>query len=356
MKIFIDINHPALVHFYRGFIKIMEAKGHRFIVVNRDDDLINYLLDYYHIKHIIRNKRPVKRHTLLSALYLLILTYWHFKLSFKYKPDIYLGAYLMVPHIFKKPSIMITDTEHNNTAISMHKPYADVILTPYNFYKDLGKKQIRFNAYTQQTYLRSNCFKDCTSIFSELGIEENEPYILFRFVAYNANHDKYVVPIDLEKKKQFVKEAEKRMKVFVSLECPIEDEFLNNHLIHIAPELMHAAIKYAALFVTEGATMASEAGLLGTKYIYINPLQNIGYIQEQVKTIPQIANSTIDISEINHIIANFTIIDKKEKEKCSYELESKTIDPTQLLVWFVENYPDCKEIMKNNSEYQNRFI
>ena len=30
MKILIDMNHPAHVHYFRNFIKLMEAKGHEF--------------------------------------------------------------------------------------------------------------------------------------------------------------------------------------------------------------------------------------------------------------------------------------------------------------------------------------
>ena len=60
MKIMIDMNHPAHVHYFRNLIKDMEKKGHQFCVVNRDDGMINQLLDYYGIRHIIRNKRQKK--------------------------------------------------------------------------------------------------------------------------------------------------------------------------------------------------------------------------------------------------------------------------------------------------------
>ena len=36
-------------------------------------------------------------------------------------------------------------------------------------------------------------------------------------------------------------------------------------------------------------------------------------------------------------------------------LNLKKIDVTQMLVWFVENYPESKRIMKENPDYQMRF-
>ena len=36
-------------------------------------------------------------------------------------------------------------------------------------------------------------------------------------------------------------------------------------------------------------------------------------------------------------------------------LENDTINPTDFLIWFVENYPESKKIMKENPDYQYIF-
>ena len=71
MKIHIDINHPAHVHYFKNFIKIMEEKGHSFVVTNRDSKIINQLLDAYGIQHIIRNRRPEDKSKINRILYLI---------------------------------------------------------------------------------------------------------------------------------------------------------------------------------------------------------------------------------------------------------------------------------------------
>lgn len=354
MKVLLDINHPAHVHYFRNFIKIMEGKGHKIIVVNRNDNLINYLLDFYEIDHIIRNKRPNKRNRLLSIFYLIGMEFWHFMLSLKCKPDLYLG-YTFVSRLFNKPCVGITDTEHNTLVLRLFAPYADVTLTPFYFYKNLGEKQIRFHAYMEQFYLNESFFEEDLSIFKELNIKEGEPYALFRLIAYNANHDKNVMPIPLEMKKEFVKELENKMKVFVSLESDLHDDYLNRHLVKVSPEKIHTMVKYATIFVTEGATMASEAGILGTKYIYINPLQNVGNIKQQVKDLPNIANSTMDVDAIRRIISDNNLFENSNQLTCQDKTDVDTINPTFFLVWFIENYPESKRIMKENPDYQYKF-
>lgn len=127
MKILIDINHPAHVHYFRHFIKLMEAKGHLFCVINRDSEMINQLLDYYGIKHTIRNKRPKRKGTVSSIVNLIRMTLWCIKKSLKFHPDMYIGfassACAITSYIFRKPSILMDDTEHNASNHNIYMPF-----------------------------------------------------------------------------------------------------------------------------------------------------------------------------------------------------------------------------------------
>jgi hypothetical protein len=42
--------------------------------------------------------------------------------------------------------------------------------------------------------------------------------------------------------------------------------------VSVAPEKIHDLLYYASLYVGEGATMATEAGLLGTPAVYVSSL------------------------------------------------------------------------------------
>jgi predicted glycosyltransferase len=44
MKILIDIGHPAHVHYFRNFIKLMEQKGHSFLIIAKNHNITYKLL------------------------------------------------------------------------------------------------------------------------------------------------------------------------------------------------------------------------------------------------------------------------------------------------------------------------
>ena len=56
MKILIDINHPAHVHYFRNIIKSMQTNGHEFHIIARDREVIFELLKAYDIEYTNRGK------------------------------------------------------------------------------------------------------------------------------------------------------------------------------------------------------------------------------------------------------------------------------------------------------------
>jgi len=362
MKILIDINHPAHVHYFRNFIKIMEAKGHEFCVINRDSKIINQLLDHYGIKHITRGKRPEKKSTLRSMWYLLQMTGRCIKESFKFHPDMYVGfgsnACAFASFLFRKPCILLEDTEHNALGYRLYLPFCSAALTPFYFKVDLSKyfggsgKQIEFNGYIEQLFLHSKQYQKSASVLSELGLEAGK-YVLVRYIAYDAHHDLAAHPLSEEAKKKIIKQIEKHYKVVLSLEKPSDDPFYQPYLYKYTPDKMHDIEAGAKFMVTEGATMASESFVHGVPYIYLNPLK-CGNIDYQCEHYPNRCIQTTDEQEAFAAVerlCNAEINCDEERKK----VEDVTINPTDLLVWFVENYPESKKIMQDNPDYQNRF-
>lgn len=361
MKILIDINHPAHVHYFRNFIKLMEAKGHQFCVINRDSKMINQLLDFYGIDHIIRNKRPKKRGTIVSLTNLLTMTIWCVRESLKFHPDIYIGfassACAITSKIFRKPSILIDDTEHNTMNHKIYMPLCSVVLTPFYFRKNLDNrrergKQLRFNAYVEQLYLHSKQYINNESVLNELNVKPKQ-YVIIRYVAYNAHHDIGVHPISGTIKKEIVKKIANHFRVLISLEEGVSDPFYEDYILAITPEKMHDLEAKTLFMVTEGATMASESFVHGVPYLYINPLR-CGNIDYQCENNPDRAFQTTDgdkaLKIIEHLIKT-CIETEAEKRK----VEEQTVNPTLFLEWFVENYPNSKLIMQENPNYQYKF-
>lgn len=335
MNIYIDINHPAHVHYFRNFISIMQKRGHSFIISNRNDYVINYLLDYYGIKHHVRNKRATQKSFFKGILYLLRIIMYVWKKSIKESPDVYLGfgssACAICAFLFRKPCIIIDDTEHNKLNHKLYKRFCSKILTPFYFEKSFGEKQSYFDSYVEQFYLRSIYYSSNDAVLSELGLDTNK-YILVRYIAYDAQHDRKVHPFSEEMKKKIVIELSKYYRVLVSCEKAITDEFYTPYSFIAPPEKMHDLIANARFMVSEGATMACEAGILGTPYLYINPLR-VGNINRQSSTYSHAFQCTDERTILQIIKEQLSIVwTEKERKIAQAMIERSTIDPTQMLV------------------------
>ena len=137
----------------------------------------------------------------------------------------------------------------------------------------------RYNGFKELAYLHPKYFKPDTSILEELGLKKNDKFILIRFVSWEAAHD--IGKTGIKDKIDFVESLAKKYKVFVSSEAPLPKE-LEKYEIMIKKEKIHSVLWYSSLYIGEGATMATEAALLGIPTIYINELQ-LGYINKLKK-------------------------------------------------------------------------
>ncbi len=157
MKILIDIGHPAHVHYFKNFIRIMEEKGHSISISARDKEVTFDLLNYYKLPYFNRGKG---RKGLSGKLFYIIegdLRLLKFARSLK--PDLFLSfgsPYAAhVAWLMRKPHIAFDDTDHSFFEHFISMPFTKTILTPAVFQKDFGKKQLRFDGFTSFCFLAS---------------------------------------------------------------------------------------------------------------------------------------------------------------------------------------------------------
>jgi|SRR5690625_125368 len=285
MKIFIDIGHPAHVHYFKNLIHEMTSEGAEFIITARNKEVTQLLLQKEGIPFTTRGTGNSS--FIGKAIYTIKADYQLFKIAYKEKPDLFLSfASPYCAHVSKlmgKPHIAIDDTETAKIGQTLYRPFTDTILTPETFDKDFGKKHIRFPSYIEFCYLHPKRFKPDPSIYSDFGIEKGEKYIIMRFVAWTANHDFGQKGISLEKRTRAVEEFSRYAKVFISSESELP-ESLKKYQIRIPPERIHHALAYASLLYGESGTMATESAVLGTPSIFINDLGlKLGILRSQAE-------------------------------------------------------------------------
>jgi predicted glycosyltransferase len=356
MKILIDINHPAHVHYFKNMIKIMKAEGHDFLVISRNKEIEHYLLKQEHIPFVSRGEGSNSFKG--KFIYFFYAIYFLVKQVKRFKPDIVISFGTPYPAIaawlLGKPHISINDTEHAKMHHYLTDPFSKAILTPSCYNKNLGSKQIRFNGYMELCYLHPNYFKPDKSVLKMLKVNDNERFVIIRFVSWNAAHDVGQIGLTLEAKHLMVKELSKYAKVFISSESKLPED-LEPYKLSIPPEKIHDVLAFATLFIGEGATMASECACLGTPAIYVNSLE-VGYCTEEENKYQLVYGFRNSVGVIDKALALLT----KNSSKTTYVRRKLTmlnekIDPTAFFTWFFEDYPNSLKTMKKNPDYQNNF-
>jgi predicted glycosyltransferase len=237
--------------------------------------------------------------------------------------------------------------------IRLSKPFSNVIISPDVLPIDLGKKHIRYKGYHELAYLGPGYFQKNSAVFKDLGIPEGTPYAILRFVSWNASHDIGQKGLTDKDKIKLVNYLATKMNVYISAERRLIPE-LESYRINIPVTKMHDALAFATIYIGEGATMASEAGILGTPSVYISTIK-ISYTQDQENygTVFNFTNFDDAFTIITNIISSADF--RKNVVKGKDRLLQEKIDVTAFLVWFVENYPESAKIMKENPDYQERF-
>ncbi len=294
MKIAFDINHPADVHTFKYLIKRLNQQGHETLVTARHSHCSAELLVQSGIDFLLRSSGSGLVNRLMMIPKILKELYSHYQ---KFQPDLLIGAsgnlYIaQLGRILGKPGIILDDTEHAKLQNWLTFPFATTIWTPACFRLDLGQKQIRFNGSKELAYLHPNVYQFQKSefenyLFRQLEAEgKNElkqriqkrekPLILLRMVAWDASHDLFKK--GLMSLPQVIKDLSELGTIILSTEdqCPPEFEQYN---IQISANRFHDLIAYCDFVISEGATTAAEAAVLGKPTIYCNVFE-LGYIDE----------------------------------------------------------------------------
>jgi predicted glycosyltransferase len=340
MKIVVDINHPADVHFFKNFIREMEKRGHGILITASKKEVSYRLLDNYGFHYEKLGSYGVSLAEKILNIPLLDLKF--FQAVKRFNPDIFLGfGSIRAAHVSKvlrKPCINFEDTEHAKWEHRLYVPFADVIITPQSLRKDFGKKQVRLDTYKELFYLHPAYFKPDISILAEAGLKPEERFFILRFIAWDAQHD--IGQTGLQNREDIVKQLEKYGKVFITSEAALP-EHLKKYQITIPLEKLHDLLSFATLCFSEGSTTAAEAAMMGTPSIYVSSLASeLGCekdLEEKFGLLYNFRDQQPALKKAIELLKNPQLKGEWMQKRDNF-LKDK-INATQFLVRFVETYP-----------------
>lgn len=338
-RLLIEAHHPSDIHFFKHVVRILRDKGMEVLLLGRDRDVMKQLLAAYEYipSRILSAERPNNRFPLREMLERQAGVA---STIARYRPDLVMslmGSYTQSAFLFRVPSFVFTDSEHQSFNHRIAHPFATRIYTPLCFEKDLGPKHRRYNGYHELAFLRPERFSPDPGILRDLGSIAPRSYVVLRTSAWNTLHDigKQGLGRELD---TVVEELSKRSRVLLVPEKGAIPARWGSLVLRVPPHRYHDVLAFARLVLTEGASTASEAACLGVPTVYVNASQ-LGYLRDQETRYGLVYNTTDPkaglaraVSLLDHPIPQDKLHDARQR------LLSDHVDVTDFVVSEVERY------------------
>lgn len=362
MRIVFEINHPGQVHLLKNVYFDLINKGHFVKVFAKKEPSITNLLDRLCIPFIsIGRKGKGLYGKFISQIFFSIkmLLYVYFN-----KIKIGVGSSMTNDHVSAfslMKSIHLSDDDEEVVPL-MKKyayPFSDIILSPDCVkIKSFNHKNITYSGYHELAYLHPKRFIPNPLVLNEIGLDTSSVFFILRFNSFQAHHDVGERGLSFKQKKEIIEILRNKGKIFITTEGKIDTE-LEDYMLRLSSEKIHSLLYYATLFIGDSQTMTSEAAVLGTPAIRCNSfVGRISYLEEEEYKYgltygfkPEDFSSLIN--KVNELLSMENL--KKEWQLRRQQMLKDKIDVTDFMVWFIENYPQSAQIMRENSDYQFRF-
>jgi predicted glycosyltransferase len=357
MRILFYFGHPSQYLFLKNPIGILKKNGVVCDIVIKSKDVLEPLL--IENNEIYSNILPEGRKSgRLGVIFGLIKRDYRLFRYVKGKHyDLFVGTDPSLAHIgFLKKIPVITVLEDDINVIPglarITFPFTTLILTPEGC--QTGKyeiKSVHYKGYMKLAYLHPNWFKTKAAILMQ-------PYYLIRASGLDAYHDAGINGFTVQLLQKIILQLQKEGSVFISSEGLL-DESLKPFELTINPVEMQDVLCNATMLISDSQSMTMEAAMLGIpsirfsdfagKISVLEELEHNYYLTFGIptKTPEKLFEKISELLTLPNLEVDF-------QARRQRMLQDK-IDVTAFVVWFIENYPESVNIMKENPEYQNRF-
>ena len=186
MKILIDINHPAQIHFFKNFIIELKQKKHDVLIITNDKDVTIDLLSDINCKYITMGKPGTNIFDKIIRLIYQII--FMVILVLNYNPNLCLGfgsiRLSIVSFITQKKCILYDDDEYS---FKYYRYFSQHVFV-FSGFKYENNKICKINCDKEFAYLHRSVFKPLP--ISKLNLpRKHDKLVIFRFVSWTAFHD-----------------------------------------------------------------------------------------------------------------------------------------------------------------------
>jgi len=281
MRVLLDVSHPKDVNVFTKVIQSLQERGHSIKLVARSKENTKNIIEK---NGLYAEYGPHYTSFAQKIIGIPYIDYWLLKTAKAYKPDLFVSFgspySAQVSYILRKPHLAFIDTEIASFAIHLMLPFTSAVYTSNSFTLDLGEKQKRFNSYLELAYLSPEYFTPDRDVLAKYALSE-KTYIILRLSALSSHHDinahgfSFINENDL---RDYIEKLGEYGRVIIFSEKSNWD-LVGDYNLAIDPDDFHSVLYYSKIYIGEGATMASEAAILGVPSIYVSNTKR-GYLDE----------------------------------------------------------------------------
>lgn len=339
MRVLVEILHPAHVHFFRNAIAEWRARGDEVLVLSREKDVANELLDAYGIPYESISRLGGSSLALAGEMIVRDVRMWRRARAFR--PNVLVGimgvTIAQIGRMIRKPAIVFYDTENARLTNSFVYPLAHSVCTPECYAAPVRGRHVTYPGYHELAYLHPNRFTPDAEVVRRAGLDPEGGYFIVRFVSWQASHDFFDHGFDLSLKRAVVQELERHGRVLISCEGALPTD-LEPYRLKAPVESIHHIIAFSRMLVGESATMASEAAVLGVPAFYIADTSR-GYIDDLESRYGLVrkykrAEASSALEEIKRIVRDETA--REEVAGARRRLLTERVDTTSWVMSYVD--------------------
>ena len=371
MNVLFSLNHPAHYHMFKHLVKMLNDDGHETQYVISNKDVLEDLLKSDGVPYIKLQQRRHRKSNALSVMIngvvdMLEKDWLLLKHVRHHRPDIMLGTDISIGHVGMLthiPSLFFNedDYEINKAACLLSYPFVSGVVSPDVCHAGslFERKKISYCSYQKLAYIHPKYFSaDYQLVRQYVGDADN--YYFLRLVSLTAGHDisgKHR-GIDDNLLDSLINILEPKGKVLISSERALPEKY-RKYQLSAPPACIHHLMQYATLLIADSQSMCFEAGLMGVPYIRFNDFVGKISVLNQVENDYQLGYGvrTTEADRLLQLAKDLTEqsdIKEQWKQKRDRLLQDK-IDANLFWKWLIEDYPNSKNILKDNPDHQFNF-
>ncbi len=273
-KFLFYLGHPAHAHNFVYINKILKEHGHSILFAVRQREILVDLVQDFEFDHVIIKENREKNSSFSFVKSILNREYEMFKIVKWFKPNLMAGTDIVITHLgkfFNIPSIILCDDDSSVVPLMANLGFrfaSSVIAPEICDIKPFNFKKIGYRGLQKLSYLHPNYFSPNKSLINN-GIDFNERYFIIRSVELSAHHDKNVRGINDKLLDSIVQLLIPYGKVYISSERVLPEKY-HKFILSTDTKLVHHAMYYSDLFISDSQSMTVESCILGTPSIRYN--------------------------------------------------------------------------------------